>query len=117
MQKVFGPKFDQKFPTSRRDAKGGCPSGVWPTTTNDHYHTTGVDLTLGRGQSVSTRPINSCIHEKFENASPRLNPQYLLDRNKLDIHFNALLRSINSVYTLKISWKSNEILVLKALSF
>ena len=54
VQKVFGPKFDIKFPTSRRDAKGGCPSGVWPTTTNGHYHTTGVDLTLGRGQSVST---------------------------------------------------------------
>ena len=54
VQKVFGPKFDAKFPASRREAKGDCPSGVWPTTTNGHYHTTGVDLTLGRGQTVST---------------------------------------------------------------
>ena len=53
---MFGPKFDKKFPTDRREEKGRCKSGVWPTTTNNHYQTTGVDLTLGSGQSVS------CIH-------------------------------------------------------
>ncbi|KAH3708804.1 hypothetical protein DPMN_068263 [Dreissena polymorpha] len=38
---------------SRRDAFEECPSGVWPSTANGAYGTTGVDIILGEGQTVS----------------------------------------------------------------
>ena len=54
VQKVFGPKFHPDFPKERRVSKDdGCPPGVWPTTTNGHYDTLGVDLRLDIGKSVS----------------------------------------------------------------
>ena len=63
IQKVFGPKFDRKFPTYRRPKKADCSEGVWPTTTNDHYQTTGVDLTLKSGDNVRTYFLFIITHE------------------------------------------------------
>jgi hypothetical protein len=60
VQKVFGPKFHRNFPTERRKAKGSCKEGVWPTTTQQTYRTTGVDLALGKGQSVNTDWLALC---------------------------------------------------------
>ena len=52
VQKVFGPKFYKDFPTERRPKKGKCKEGIYPSTGGNAYDTTGVDLTLGVGQSV-----------------------------------------------------------------
>ena len=52
--KLFGPKFHPDFPNERRGATGGCPPGIWATTTDDHYKTLGVDLKLEAGKPVST---------------------------------------------------------------
>ena len=50
--KLFGPKFHPDFPNERRGATGGCPPGIWATTTDDHYKTLGVDLKLEAGKPV-----------------------------------------------------------------
>ncbi|XP_052224342.1 uncharacterized protein LOC127839993 [Dreissena polymorpha] len=60
VQKVFGPKFDRNFPTKRRDAFEECPSGVWPSTANGAYGTTGVDIILEEGQTVHM-PVNGIL--------------------------------------------------------
>lgn len=52
IQMIFGPKFDKKFPTERRHARDGCTDGVWNTTTDGHFQTTGVDLVAYVGKSV-----------------------------------------------------------------
>ena len=53
VQKVFGPKFHPKFLTLRSKGDDKCPPGMYPTTTNDHFQTIGVDLAFGGGQTVS----------------------------------------------------------------
>ncbi|WAR20850.1 CRB-like protein [Mya arenaria] len=60
VQKVFGPKFHRDFPTARRGKFDDCPDGVWPTTANGAYDTTGVDLKLGVGQSIQM-PVNGIL--------------------------------------------------------
>ena len=58
VQKVFGPKFHPDFPKERRVPKDdGCPPGVWPTTTNGHYDTLGVDVILDIGKPVSCMEV------------------------------------------------------------
>ncbi|KAL4222205.1 hypothetical protein ACF0H5_018243 [Mactra antiquata] len=66
VQKVFGPKFHKNFPTERRQAKDGCKEGVWPTTTEKTFKTTGVDLGLGVDQSV-VMPVNGIVHKQSGN--------------------------------------------------
>jgi len=53
VQKVFGPKFHRRFPTKRLDKTKFCPEGVWPTTSNGAYKTTGVNIAFGVGQPVN----------------------------------------------------------------
>ncbi|WAR20774.1 hypothetical protein MAR_014748 [Mya arenaria] len=60
VQKVFGPKFHRDFPTTRREKFDDCPNGVWPTTANGAYDTTGVNLKLGVGQSIKM-PVNGIL--------------------------------------------------------
>ncbi|WAR20843.1 hypothetical protein MAR_014817 [Mya arenaria] len=60
VQKVFGPKFHRDFPTTPRGKFDDCPDGVWPTTANGAYDTTGVDLKLGVGQSIKM-PVNGIL--------------------------------------------------------
>lgn len=66
VQKVFGPKFHLKFPTERRAADDNCKVGVWPTTTDGQYQTTGVDLALGEKQSIAM-PVNGILHVQNDN--------------------------------------------------
>ncbi|KAK3083736.1 hypothetical protein FSP39_002337 [Pinctada imbricata] len=65
VQKLFGPKFNIKFPAHRREDKPGCGPGVWPTTTNGLYETTGVDVMLGRGSKVRN-PVNGMVYKKSD---------------------------------------------------
>ncbi|XP_045189288.2 uncharacterized protein LOC123546793 [Mercenaria mercenaria] len=64
IQRVFGPKFDKKFPVDRRynDTKNNCSAGVYPTTTDNFYDTTGVDIIHGVGQSI-VNPVNGIVKD------------------------------------------------------
>ncbi|XP_053407458.1 uncharacterized protein LOC123547213 isoform X2 [Mercenaria mercenaria] len=80
VQKVFGPKFHRSFPTERRKGKGGCKDGVWPTTTQDTYQTTGVDLALGKGQSI-VMPVNGILHveaDKNRVVVQPIDPEFII---------------------------------------
>ncbi|XP_060074374.1 uncharacterized protein LOC132554093 [Ylistrum balloti] len=63
IQKIFGPKFNIKFPTRRREENAQCGQGVWPTTTAGLYKTTGVDVHLNRGSKVRC-PVNGMVYKK-----------------------------------------------------
>jgi len=64
VQKVFGPKFHRKFPAKRIKKTDSCPEGVWPTTSNGAYKTTGVNIACGEGQKVITfiSELNMCTN-------------------------------------------------------
>ncbi|XP_033747032.1 uncharacterized protein LOC117332256 [Pecten maximus] len=63
IQKIFGPKFNIKFPTRRREENAQCGQGVWPTDTAGMYKTTGVDVHLNRGSKIPC-PVNGMVYKK-----------------------------------------------------
>ncbi|XP_069134802.1 uncharacterized protein [Argopecten irradians] len=63
IQKIFGPKFNIKFPTRRREEDATCGQGVWPTDSAGMYNTTGVDVILNKRSTVPC-PVNGMVYKK-----------------------------------------------------
>ncbi|XP_033731541.1 uncharacterized protein LOC117321184 [Pecten maximus] len=63
VQRVFGPKFHKDFPTRRRRDTPECGQGVWPTTSNNAFETTGVDVTIASGRELVS-PVNGRVYRE-----------------------------------------------------
>ncbi|XP_069134862.1 uncharacterized protein [Argopecten irradians] len=63
IQKIFGPKFNIKFPTRRREEDAKCGQGVWPTDSAGLYKTTGVNVILNRRSRVPC-PVNGMVYKR-----------------------------------------------------
>ena len=66
------------------------------------------ELQLNKANTSDSLDLHLYILGDFENASPRLNPQYILDRNQ----FRHTLQCIIKVYQFSVypknSWKLND---------
>ncbi|XP_069118473.1 uncharacterized protein [Argopecten irradians] len=68
VQRVFGPKFHKDFPTRRRPETSDCGQGIWPTTSNDEFETTGVDVLINLDRQLMN-PVNGRV---FKQSSSRI---------------------------------------------
>ncbi|XP_069118468.1 uncharacterized protein [Argopecten irradians] len=68
VQRVFGPKFHRYFPSRRRPKNSKCGQGVWPTTSNNEFENTGVDVMVASNTGLVS-PVNGRV---FKQSSSRI---------------------------------------------